>query len=49
MIKRLIFLGFVLFLVDWIFFDGAIIVFRAYDVLKLAAGYIAGFVEPAIS
>jgi hypothetical protein len=44
--KRLIFLGFVLFLVDWIFFDGAIIVFRAYDVLKLIAGYLAGLIEP---
>lgn len=48
MIKKVVFLGFVLFLVDWIFFDGNIIVFRAHDVLKLIAGYIAGFVEPAI-
>jgi hypothetical protein len=46
--KRLIVLGFVLFLVDWIFFDGSIVVFRSYDVLKLAAGYLAGFVEPLL-
>jgi hypothetical protein len=48
MIKRAIFLGFVLFLVDWIFLDGAIIVFRAYEVLKLIAAYVAGFVEPLL-
>lgn len=47
--RRLIVLGFVLFLVDWIFFDGNIIVFRAYDVLKLIAGYLAGFVEPVLN
>lgn len=46
--KRLIFLGFVLFLIDWIFFDGNIIVFRAYDLLKLIANYAAGFLEPYI-
>ena len=49
MIKRLVFLGFVLFLVDWIFFDGAIIVFRAYDVLKLTAAYLAELVEPLLA
>jgi hypothetical protein len=48
MIKRLIFLGFVLFLIDWIFFDGNIIVFRAYEVLQLIANYVAGFIEPYI-
>jgi hypothetical protein len=49
MIKRAIFLGFVLFLVDWIFFDGTIIVFRAYDVLQLTAAYLAGFLEPLLA
>ncbi|BCJ90425.1 hypothetical protein IZ6_11600 [Terrihabitans soli] len=49
MIQRLVFLGFVLFLVDWIFFDGAIIVFRAYDLLQLIAAYLAGLLEPAVA
>lgn len=47
--KRLIFLGFVLFLVDWIFFDGNIIVLRARDVLLLIAGYLADLLMPLIS
>ncbi len=47
--KQLIFLGFVLFLVDWIFFDGRIIVFRAYDLLVLIANYLADLLLPFFS
>jgi hypothetical protein len=49
MVARWIFLGFVLFLVDWIFFDGSLIVLRAYDVLKLIAGYLADILMPFFS
>jgi hypothetical protein len=47
--KRLLFLFFIFFLVDWIFFDGNILVYRIYDWTKAGAGYLADLLLPLVS
>jgi hypothetical protein len=47
--KRLLFAFFIFFLVDWVFFDGKIVVYRIVDAVEAGAAYLADFVLPYVS